>query len=137
MGMWIHKVREISKMEDLVLSSRHHQEQYSETWSLWNVFFFSEEGQLVGDLNVYINPLIKGPTGYGTPTVLTLSLSCVRQDHAGSIPIPIPPPLLFSHFLPSPPPSLIVLFQSFFFFFPLFSLFNRSLGSMSSRYSNI
>lgn len=43
--MWLRKVREINKLEDLVLSARNQQERYSETWSPWNSFLASEEGR--------------------------------------------------------------------------------------------
>ena len=44
--MWVCRVREISRLEDLVLSSRHQQERYSGTWGPWNAFLASDEGKL-------------------------------------------------------------------------------------------
>lgn len=44
-GMWIRKVEDIRKMEDLILTARHKNELYTNTWSLWLSFIFSSEGQ--------------------------------------------------------------------------------------------
>lgn len=51
-GMWLRKVKEINKLEDLVLSARHQQERYSRTWSPWNIFMASEEGSTLLDSNL-------------------------------------------------------------------------------------
>lgn len=51
-GMWLRKVKEINKLEDLVLSARHQQERYFKTWSLWNVFMASGEGSTLLDINL-------------------------------------------------------------------------------------
>lgn len=41
---WLHKVEEINKMEDLILTVQHKCEKYSKLWRLWNMFVLSEEG---------------------------------------------------------------------------------------------
>ena len=43
-GMWLKKVEEINRMENLVLSTRPQQEQYTKTWGQWNIFVLSNEG---------------------------------------------------------------------------------------------
>lgn len=43
--MWVRKVEDIKKMEDLVLTGRHQNERFSKTWTRWNMFIFSDEGQ--------------------------------------------------------------------------------------------
>lgn len=50
-GMWLNKVEDIRKMEDLVLTARHQNEQYTKTWSMCLMFIFSDEGRtlLEGD----------------------------------------------------------------------------------------
>lgn len=47
-GLWLKKIEEINKMEDLILTNQNRQERYSKTWQLWNIFKYSEEGQTLG-----------------------------------------------------------------------------------------
>lgn len=44
-GLWLRRVEELSRMEDLVLTSRQKRETYTHTWTLWNMFIYSEEGK--------------------------------------------------------------------------------------------
>lgn len=44
---WLKKVDDISWMEYLILTSQGRQETYSKTWQLWNLFKYSDEGQLL------------------------------------------------------------------------------------------
>lgn len=41
---WLRKVEELNKMEDLILTAQHKREKYSDTWTIWNIFIYSEEG---------------------------------------------------------------------------------------------
>lgn len=43
--LWLHRVEEIRRMEDLVLTEQHKQETFKQTWDNWNMFIFSDEGQ--------------------------------------------------------------------------------------------
>ena len=37
-------MEDIKAMEDLVLSARQQQEEFKDTWELWNHFIYSSEG---------------------------------------------------------------------------------------------
>lgn len=43
--LWLKKVGEIKKMEDLSHTAQNRQEKFSETWQLWNIFIYLAEGQ--------------------------------------------------------------------------------------------
>lgn len=43
--MWLGKVEEIRKMEDLILTAQHREETFSKTWQLWTMFIYSSAGQ--------------------------------------------------------------------------------------------
>ena len=43
-GCWLRKVEEMKNIEDLILTAQHNHEKFSQTWSLWNVFIYSDEG---------------------------------------------------------------------------------------------
>lgn len=44
-GMWLCRVEEIKKMEDLILTAQHKQDKHSRNWLSWNIYIFSDEGQ--------------------------------------------------------------------------------------------
>lgn len=44
-SMWLQKVEDINKMEDLILTAQNRQASYTKTWTLWNMFKYSEEGK--------------------------------------------------------------------------------------------
>lgn len=44
-GMWLRRVVEIRRLEDLVLTAQNKQEQHLNTWMHWNIFIYSDEGQ--------------------------------------------------------------------------------------------
>lgn len=44
-SMWLERVEEIRKMEDLILTAQHRQETFSKTWQLWTMFIYSSGGQ--------------------------------------------------------------------------------------------
>lgn len=43
--LWIKKLEEIKKMEDLIHTAQNRHEKFSNTWQLWNMFIYSSEGQ--------------------------------------------------------------------------------------------
>lgn len=43
--LWLQKVEEIKKMEDLILTAQNRQETFSKTWQLWKMFINFAEGQ--------------------------------------------------------------------------------------------
>lgn len=43
--MWLGKVEEIRKMEDLIHTAQHREEIFSKTWQLWSMFIYSTAGQ--------------------------------------------------------------------------------------------
>lgn len=44
MGMWLRKVEDVRKMEDLILTARNQKELYDKTWTRWMLYIFSDEG---------------------------------------------------------------------------------------------
>lgn len=44
-SLWLSRIEEVNKMEDLLLSAHNRHETYSTTWVHWNIFTFSEEGK--------------------------------------------------------------------------------------------
>lgn len=44
-SMWLRKVEDINKMEDLIMTAQNRQTVYQKTWTLWNMFKYSEEGK--------------------------------------------------------------------------------------------
>lgn len=51
-SMWLQKVENINKMEDLIMTAQNRQAAYQKTWTLWNMFKYSDEGKaLFGNLN--------------------------------------------------------------------------------------
>lgn len=51
-GTWVRKVEDIKTMEDLILTARHQNELFSRTWTRWNMFIYSEEGQSLLGMNL-------------------------------------------------------------------------------------
>lgn len=45
MGMWLRKVEDVRKMEDLILTARNQKELYDKTWTTWMLYIFSDEGR--------------------------------------------------------------------------------------------
>lgn len=43
--LWLRKVADVNKMEDLILTARYQRDRYSKTWTLWNLCAFSDEGR--------------------------------------------------------------------------------------------
>lgn len=39
-GLWLKKVKELNLLWDLMLSLQHKREQYTKTWTLWDVYIF-------------------------------------------------------------------------------------------------
>lgn len=46
-SLWLRKVEDINKLEDLVLTSQNRHATYQKTWALWNMFKYSEEGKVL------------------------------------------------------------------------------------------
>lgn len=44
-SLWLRRVEDIEKMEALILTACHQNEQFTKTWSIWNMFIFSDEGR--------------------------------------------------------------------------------------------
>ena len=49
--MWLNRVENLNRMEDLVWTSRQKRRVYLETWAEWNIFRYSEEGKALMDAN--------------------------------------------------------------------------------------
>lgn len=44
-SLWLKRVEEIKRMEDLIFTAQHKQEAYKKTWDIWNLYIYSDEGQ--------------------------------------------------------------------------------------------
>lgn len=49
-AMWLNKVEDGNKLEDLVLTAQNRWERYTKTWFYWNMFIYFDEGKSI--LNV-------------------------------------------------------------------------------------
>lgn len=43
--LWLRKVEDMNRTEDLILTATDRHETYKKTWNLWNLFIHSEEGK--------------------------------------------------------------------------------------------
>ena len=43
-AMWLRRIDEINRMEDLILTNQDRQKAYTDAWRIWNIFSYSEEG---------------------------------------------------------------------------------------------
>lgn len=43
---WLRKVEDVNRMEDLIMTAQDRHETYKKTWTLWNMFIFSDKGPL-------------------------------------------------------------------------------------------
>lgn len=69
-GLWLIRVEEINKTEDLVLMAQHKHERDPKTWTLWNMFVYSDRGGLFLMYRLLTKELLHGHPCWATAYVL-------------------------------------------------------------------